>query len=171
MILETERLRLRPVKADDWSALYPIMSDPRVMAYWDSPEIAHPTVVRGILAEQAEAMERGKAWYWAVERQSDGLFLGSCDLSDIDRFHHRAEVGFIFAREAWGEGYGLESMSAVVTQAAALGLRRLWARTHVGNISSERLLQRLGFQAEGHLRGHIQRGGERRDCLVFGLLL
>ena len=104
-------------------------------------------------------------------RQSDGLFLGSCDLSDIDRFHHRAEVGFIFAREAWGGGYGLESMSAVVTQAAALGLRRLCARTHAGNISSERLLQKLGFQAEGHLRGHIQRGGERRDCLVFGLLL
>jgi ribosomal-protein-alanine N-acetyltransferase len=62
-------------------------------------------------------------------------------------------------------------MRAVVDHAAALGLNRLWARSHAGNERSERLLQRLGFEEEGYLRGHIQRGGERRDCKIFGLLL
>jgi RimJ/RimL family protein N-acetyltransferase len=62
-------------------------------------------------------------------------------------------------------------MRAVVDHAAALGLKRLWARAHAGNQRSERLLQRLGFVEEGYLRGHIQRGGERRDCKIFGLLL
>jgi ribosomal-protein-alanine N-acetyltransferase len=62
-------------------------------------------------------------------------------------------------------------MRAVVDHAAALGLKRLWARAHAGNQRSERLLQRLGFEEEGYLRGHIQRGGERRDCKIFGLLL
>jgi RimJ/RimL family protein N-acetyltransferase len=32
-------------------------------------------------------------------------------------------------------------------------------------------LLRLGFEPEGYLRGHVQRAGERRDCLIFGLLL
>jgi ribosomal-protein-alanine N-acetyltransferase len=58
-----------------------------------------------------------------------------------------------------------------VAYAAAAGLRKLTARTHLGNRRSDRLLEKLGFAQEGLLRGHIVRDGERRDCRVFGLLL
>ncbi|MFI4935395.1 MAG: GNAT family N-acetyltransferase [Caulobacterales bacterium] len=169
MILETERLVLRPVQASDWRALYPIMSDPLVMAHWDSPEIVDPEVSERMVAAEVEEMEAGLALYWAVERAR--AFVGACDLSDIDWRHRRGEIGFVFAREAWGQGFGLEAVSAVVAQAAALGLKRLWARTHAGNDRSVNLLKKLGFEEEGYLRGHIQRAGERRDCQIFGLLL
>jgi [ribosomal protein S5]-alanine N-acetyltransferase len=169
VILETERLVLRPIEADDWRVLYPIMSDPVVMAHWDSTEIEDPDVVRQMIAAQVDEMSAEKACYWAVER--DHAFLGACDLSDIDWRHRRGEVGFVLANGAWGQGYGLEAMRAVVDHAASLGLKRLWARSHAGNERSEQLLQRLGFEEEGYLRGHIQRGGERRDCKIFGLLL
>jgi ribosomal-protein-alanine N-acetyltransferase len=106
-----------------------------------------------------------------VELALDRGFLGACDLSDIDWRHRRGEVGFVLAGAAWGQGYGLEAMRAVVDHAAGLGLKRLWARAHAGNERSERLLRRLGFEEEGYLRGHIQRAGERRDCKIFGLLL
>ena len=171
MILETERLVLRPIVASDWRALYPIMSDPKVMAYWDSPEVVDPDISEALVAAQVEDMQTGAARYWAVERADPTSFLGACDLSGIDWRHRRGEVGFVFAREAWGQGYGLEAMRAVVDHAASLGLKRLWARTHAGNERSERLLARLGFESEGYLRGHIQRAGERRDCKIFGLLL
>jgi ribosomal-protein-alanine N-acetyltransferase len=39
VILETERLVLRPIETADWRELFPIMSDPVVMAHWDSIEI------------------------------------------------------------------------------------------------------------------------------------
>ena len=42
---------------------------------------------------------------------------------------------------------------------------------HLGNIRSVRLLEKLGFRHEGLLRGYVDRDGERRDCLMFGLLL
>ena len=171
MILETERLVLRPIVATDWRALYPIMSDPIVMAHWDGPEIVDPEVSERMVAAQVQDMDAGAAHYWAVEREADGAFLGACDLSEIDWRHRRAEVGFVLAREAWGQGYGLEAMRAVIGHAASLGIKRLWARTHAGNERSERLLGRLGFEPEGYLRGHIQRAGERRDCKIFGLLL
>lgn len=171
MILETERLKLRPVEPDDWRALYPIMSDPVVMAHWDSAEIDDPDVVQQMVEAQIQDMDSGDAFYWAVERGDDRAFLGACDLSDIDWRHRRGEVGFVLANTAWGQGYGLEAMRAVVDHAASLGLKRLWARAHAGNARSERLLERLGFEAEGYLRGHIQRAGERRDCTIFGLLL
>ena len=98
-------------------------------------------------------------------------FVGACDLSDIDRWHRRAEVGFMLGRDAWGHGYAQEAMQAIVAFAAANGLRRLTARTHLGNRRSETLLEKLGFTEEGLLRGHVLRDGERRDCRMFGLLL
>ena len=157
--------------ADDWRVLYPIMSDPVVMAHWDSPELADPEVCQRMVAAEIEEMEAGLASYWAVEDGQRHSFMGACDLSDIEWRHHRGEVGFVFAREAWGQGYAFEAMGAVIAHAAARRLKRLWARTHAGNERSERLLERLGFESEGYLRGHIQRAGERRDCKVFGLLL
>lgn len=171
MILETERLVLRPIEPDDWRALYPIMSDPVVMAHWDSTEIEDPDVLQQLIQAQMEDMARGAGWYWTIERGEPRALLGACDLSDIDWRHRRGEIGFLLAQAAWGQGYGIEAMRAVVDYAGSLGLKRLWARVHVGNERSERLLHALGFEDEGYLRGHIQRAGERRDCKIYGLLL
>jgi len=172
MILRTARLTLRPLESGDAADLHVMMSDPAVMAFWDSVEIDKPEVTAQVLREQLDEMAQGLAFYWAIRRDSDAAFVGTCDLSDIDKRHRRAEVGFMLARHAWGQGYGLEATHAVVGHAAAsLGLRRLSARAHVGNQRSVELLTRLGFRQEGMLRGHVERDGERRDCLIFGLLL
>ena len=77
----------------------------------------------------------------------------------------------MLGRDAWGHGYAQEAMRTVIAFAAAGGLRKLTARTHLGNRRSDQLLEKLGFTEEGLLRGHILRDGERRDCRVFGLLL
>jgi ribosomal-protein-alanine N-acetyltransferase len=62
-------------------------------------------------------------------------------------------------------------MRAVVAYAGGAGLRRLTARSQLGNRRFEGVLQTLGFKEEGLLRGHILKDGERRDCRLYGLLL
>ncbi|QUD88543.1 GNAT family N-acetyltransferase [Phenylobacterium montanum] len=172
MILRTPRLTLRPLAAGDAEALHGLMSDALVMAYWDIREIDDLELTRMILEGQIKAAQEGEAIHWAMVRDADSAFIGVCDLSDIDPWHKRAEIGFLSARSVWGEGYTLEAMQAVLDHAAQqLHIKKLAARTHVGNVRSVRLLQRLGFEQEGVLRGHIERDGERRDCLLFGLLL
>jgi ribosomal-protein-alanine N-acetyltransferase len=170
-ILETERLRLAPLVVDDAALVFPLMDDPEVMAYWDSPEIDDPDLVGEIVARQVADMEAGRAVHWSMRGLADAEFIGCCDLSEIDRRHKRAEVGFMLGRDAWGRGFALEAMRSVVAYAAGSGLRKLTARTHLGNRRSEVLLEKLGFVEEGLLRGHILKDGERRDCQVFGLLL
>ena len=172
MILQTPRLTLRPLTLEDAEPLHAIMSDAEVMAFWDVSEIEDIELTTAILKSQLAGMKARKATYWAMEQTRDGAFVGCCDLSEIDRWHHRAEVGFIIARRYWGDGYAQEAMEAVLDHAAqAMKLRRLTARTHLGNIRSVRLLEKLGFRHEGLLRGYVDRDGERRDCLMFGLLL
>jgi ribosomal-protein-alanine N-acetyltransferase len=172
MILQTSRLTLRPLLAEDAADLHAIMSDAEVMAFWDIGEIEDQGLTSTILEGQLAQMEAKTAFFWAMTRGEDGAFVGCCDLSEIDRRHHRAEVGFIVGRQFWGDGYTLEAMQAVLSHAAqTLRLRRLTARTHLGNARSVRLLERLGFEEEGLLRGYVDRDGERRDCQLFGLLL
>jgi [ribosomal protein S5]-alanine N-acetyltransferase len=169
--LETQRLRLVPLAAGDAQPIFTLMRDAEVMAFWDMPESDDPDLIASIVEGQVEEMAQGRAVYWAMRALTDDAFLGVCDLSEIDRRHHRAEVGFLLGREAWGQGYAMEAMQAVIGYAATRGLRRLLARTHLGNRRSDSLLEKLGFVEEGLLRGHVLRDGERRDCRLFGLLL
>jgi ribosomal-protein-alanine N-acetyltransferase len=170
-ILETERLRLSPVTAEDTAEIFPLMGDPDVMAYWDQPEVDDPEVVAEIVGHEVAAMARGTAIHWAIRTLEAQRLVGACDLSEIDRRHKRAEVDVMLTGEAWDQGYGLEAMRAVVAFAAGDGLRRLMARNHLGDRRSDNLLEGLGFQEEGLLRGYVLRDGERRDCRLFGLLL
>jgi ribosomal-protein-alanine N-acetyltransferase len=171
VVLETERLTLAPLASSDAAELYPLMVDAEVMAFWDCPEIDDPDLVAEIVRGRVGQMLAGEAVHWAIRGLERGDFLGTCELSEIDRRHKRAEVGFMLARQAWPEGYALEAMQSVVAFAAGSGLRRLAARTQLGNRRSEDLLAALGFRKEGLLRGHVLRDGERRDCRLFGLLL
>ena len=169
--LDTARLHLRPLAARDAEALFAILSDAEAMRFWDWPPFREVQTVREIVAGQLESMESGAARYWAACLKGTGLAIGTCDLTDIDRHHGRAEVGFAFHRSYWGNGYALEAMMAVRNHAfGAMGLDRLSARLHAGNDASRRLLERLGFSYEGRLLGHVVRDGARRDCLLYGQL-
>jgi RimJ/RimL family protein N-acetyltransferase len=169
--LKTERLVLRPVAPSDAPALFAARGDSQVMQYWDWPEMASAHDVEKIILAHGEELESGRTIWWAVAKSDGGQAIGECDLSEIDRHHRRAEVGFLFARAYWRCGYATEAMQAVVKYAFdQLGLERLWARCHAGNVASVRLLERLGFQYEGTLRAHIVRDGGRRDCPIYGLM-
>jgi ribosomal-protein-alanine N-acetyltransferase len=170
-ILDTERLHLRPLAPRDAEALFAIMSDPQAMRFWDWPPFREVQTVREIVASQMASMQAGAACYWAVCLKGTGAAIGTCDLSDIDRHHGRAEVGFAFHRSYWGNGFALEAMKAVIAHACgAMAIERLGARLHAGNDASRRLLERLDFRYEGRLVGHVVRDGRRRDCLLYGRL-
>ena len=169
--LRTARLRLRPLRLGDAPALFAWRGDAETMRWWDWPAPENVGEVEDVIVGHAGEREAGATLWWAMARRSDKRLIGECDLSEIDHHHRRAELGFIVARDVWRQGYGLEAMSAVVDHAfGTLGLERLAARVHDGNIASQKLLERLGFAYEGRMVGAVLRDGARRDCLIFGLL-
>jgi RimJ/RimL family protein N-acetyltransferase len=171
MILKTNRLFLRPIAVSDAPALFEARGDAEVMRYWDWPAQKSVEAVEQILAEHIPELESETTRWWVVALSPDGPAIGECDLSEIDRHHGRAEIGFLFARRHWGQGYAREATERVIAYAFnELGLERLWARFHQGNDASKRLLEKLGFAYEGRLRAHVARDGERRDCLIYGRL-
>lgn len=169
MILTTERLRLSPLRSSDAPALFAILGDAEAMRFWDRPAVARTAIAAEIVASQLAAMEDGHFLYWTVWR--DGDAIGSVDLSALDFTHLRGEIGFLFRRDQWGQGYGREAMRAVIDHAfGQLKLQRLEARVHAANASAKKLIRLLGFAPEGRLSGYVLRDGSRHDVDVFGLL-
>jgi ribosomal-protein-alanine N-acetyltransferase len=167
--LRTARLLLSPLRQQDDAALFAATGDREVMRYWDWPEHDSIAITTGLIVAELREVAAGEALYWAIRIGSGRPAIGTCDLSEIDQHHRRAEVGFMLARASWGKGYAFEAMQAVVAHATGvLGIERLSARTHAGNERSALLLQRLGFTLEGTLRGHVVRANARRDCWLFG---
>ena len=169
MILKTERLWLKPLSAADADALFVILSDAAAMAFWHSAPLVRSATAAEIIAGQIAAMADGHFLYWTVWRGQDAI--GSVDLSNLDFIHHRGEIGFLFRRDQWGQGYGREAVGAVVAHAfGPLKLERLEARMLAENRRAKKLVQHLGFQPEGRLSGHVLRDGVRQDVDVFGRL-
>jgi RimJ/RimL family protein N-acetyltransferase len=54
----------------------------------------------------------------------------------------------------WGQGHATEALTAIVTLAKPLGLRRLEAICHPDNVASLRVLEKCGFANEGRLPRH-----------------
>ena len=170
-MLETERLLLRRFGPEDATALAAYRSDPNVSRYqsWISPV---PVVqARALVAELALGEPRAEGWFqYAVERKDRPGLIGDVGVNRRDA-GRQAELGFSFAAEHQGRGYATEAVRRVVEHLLVEeGLHRVTAECDARNDRSARLLERVGFRREGHLRASTWMKGEWTDDLIFGVL-
>jgi len=164
MILETERLTLRPMRRADAPALFAILGDPEAMRFWDRPAIARLAVVEDMVTEQLEWVAQGICRYWTVWQGGDAL--GSVDLSLIRG--RGAELGILVRRDCWGQGFAGEAVGAVMAHGfGPMELLRVRARIHAENRAAARLLLRAGFALEERRADFPLPGGGVRPCEVY----
>src|SRR3954466_12975822 len=102
--LEGKSLRLRPLRFDDYEALFAVASDPLIWEQHPVPDRYQPEVFRGFFQE---AMESGGAF--VVIDKKDGSVIGSSRYLGYDEERSEIEIGFTFlARAYWGGSYNRE---------------------------------------------------------------
>ncbi|MEP7100896.1 MAG: GNAT family N-acetyltransferase [Burkholderiales bacterium] len=171
LVLDSERLQLRPLVAHDAQALYAIFSDPRVMRYWSTPPWTQLAQAETRIADETEGMRAGRSLRLGLVRTSDDALLGTCSLFSFNEACRRAEIGYALARSAWGAGLMHEALQVLLRYAFGdLQLHRLEADIDPRNAASARSLERLGFVKEGHLRERWIVDGEVSDSALYGLL-
>ena len=82
-----------------------------------------------------------------------------------------AEIGYLVAPQARGKGlatYGVRTLADLCFQKTPL--RKLIAFVHEDNEPSRRVLEKLGFKAEGLLREHYLVAGKPANEVIYGLL-
>ncbi len=170
-ILHTARLRLRPVADADAASLFAMHSSSHVLRYWDSPPWKERTRAQRFISASRRMADEGSGARVAVDRVSDGAFLGWCSLSGWNPDYRSASLGYCFDHAAWGHGYATEAAHAVLQWAFdTLDLNRVQAEADTRNLASVRVLEKIGFVREGMLREDCVVDGVVSDSWVFGLL-
>lgn len=170
-VLQSARLRLRPFEEADAEALFSLHTSAKVLAYWDAPPWREPGRAERFIASCRQMEQTGTGARLAVDRLSDGTFIGWCALNSWNPEYASTSLGYCFDDAAWGHGYATEAAGALLTWAFdTLELNRVQAETDTRNLASARVLEKLGFSREGTLRENCVVEGEVSDSWVYGLI-
>src|SRR5262249_30048653 len=112
--LETARLSLREITADDAADLLRIYSNPDVMRYWSSATMQSIAEAHRKIAGIAAAFHAREGIRWGITRKDAGQLIGSCGHWRLVKQHFRSEIGYELAPEYWGQGIMPEAVEAIL---------------------------------------------------------
>ncbi|MFD7656046.1 GNAT family N-acetyltransferase [Actinosynnema sp. NPDC059797] len=161
MVLETERLVLRPFTASDADLLVWLLGEPLVMRYVDDGRpVPRERVEREVLPR---VVGEGSGWWAAHEKAAGGkaahekaaggksghdkavgAFIGWFELSRAG--DGVAELGYRPHPGSWGRGYATEGARALVAHGFASGLTKVVATAMAVNTGSRRVLEKVGLR-------------------------
>ena len=142
--LETERLLLRPFRPPDLPLYAELNADMRV-AQWLSGPLTRAES-DDIARWANERWSTDRLGLIAVERRSDGAFLGMCGLHRQSSRPQDVEIAWRLAYEHWGHGYATEAGRAWLAYGfETLGLDRIISMTDETNARSLAVMRRLGL--------------------------
>ena len=147
-MIETERLIVRPWRDGDRDVYLATCNSESVTAHLGGPMTVED-IDAGLERIRVSQAENGFC-FWAVERKSDGAFLGYCGLKIANDggtpIDGEIEMGWRLREDAQGQGYVTEAARACLRWAwANLEVARVVAITVPANERSWRVMERLGM--------------------------
>jgi len=169
--LRAPRLILRTLTEADVVDVLSVFSDPLVLRYWDGPLMTTQQDAMQYIDRINYGFRRRELLQWGIADAVTNAVVGTCTLTHLSLVHGRSEIGFALKQDRWRKGLGSEAVTAVIDFALGdLGLNRIEADVDPRNERSLRLLDRLGFRREGHLRERYFMNGERQDAILMAML-
>ncbi|HSM19949.1 MAG TPA: GNAT family N-acetyltransferase [Hyphomicrobiales bacterium] len=172
LVLETERLRLRPFAAGDADLARALLCDPEVMRHVADPLSAEQ--VESIMPNITRRGAGGRLGIWCVSRKDTGEPIGDgvltplpIDQSDVnwDQLVPDAypsdpvEVGYLLRPEAWGQGFATEICRRLLRFGFEMTtLDTIVACTDIDNHASQRVLRKAGMRHCGTRRAYGEDG-------------
>lgn len=147
---ETERFRLRELRADDGAFALALLNDPDFLAYIGDRGVRDADQARAYLLEGPIASyARHGFGMWAVEMKHDGSLAGMCGLVRRELLPG-PDLGYAFLPQWRGQGLAREAARLTLEIAfGPLALPRVLAIVTIGNVASRHLLESLGMRLQG----------------------
>ena len=152
-ILETERLLLRQLSAEDAEFILALVNEPAFIQNIGDRGVrtlddARSYILKGPVASYAR---NGFGLYLVVLKETNES-IGMCGLVKRDGLDD-VDIGYAFLPKFWSKGYAVESASAVKAYAKdVVGLKRMVAITTPANKASIRVLEKIGLRFEKMIR-------------------
>ena len=170
-IIQTKRLTLKKISTGDAEAIFESYAqDSEVVKFliWRPHHTLNET--RAYVQSRIDAWKAGSEFTWMIYLK-DQTLIGCVGL-EIEEF--KAEVGYVFARAHWNQGYAAEALGAIVSWSLEQPfIFRVWAGCDVENRASARVLEKAGMKREGILRKwiiHPNVSNQPRDCFCYAIV-
>jgi RimJ/RimL family protein N-acetyltransferase len=158
-ILRGELLELRPLREDDFPALFAVASDPLIWQLHPASDRYREEVFREFFRE---GLESGGALL-ALDRRT-GEVVGSSRFHGCDEARGEIEIGWTFlARSHWGGRYNGE-MKRLMLDHAFHFVNRVIFVIGVGNLRSQKAMEKIGASRVG------TRTANGRESYVYEIL-
>ena len=167
--METERLIIRRFIPEDKRDLYEYLSQKETVEF-------EPYDIFTEDAAEEEAKKRSEnPDFWAVCLKESRKLIGNIYLSkrDFDEW----ELGYVFNRDYCGKGYATEAAGFLLNDVFKnQNAHRVTAMCNPVNERSWKLLERLKFRREGHLKRNIWFKKDNddkpiwQDTFIYGIL-
>ena len=146
-VLEGEHLLLRPLRADDWDALFAAASDPLIWEVHPSNDRWQEPLFRAFFDD---ALAKGGAL--VVIDKGTGALIGSSRMQAYDPENGGSvEIGWTFlARSHWGGATNRELKRLMLAHALGF-VERVDFRVGEGNSRSRRAMEKIGGKLSDRL--------------------
>jgi len=135
----TERLILRPMAEQDIPSMLRMFNDDEVREFLGG----HPPRDKHSMLKSVRGRRETQ---WAITLKGTNEYIGEVHVPNIVE-EYLGEIGYLFLREYWGNGYAQEAVCAMIEHCKnALQLKRLYAHVDDKNVRSKKLIEKLGFQ-------------------------
>ncbi len=146
-IITTSRLHLRQWLPSDITPFSTMNKDATVMQYFPNT-LTDEETLQMVTRINAHFEEHGYGLF-AVENKLTKEFIGYTGFA-IPTFESYftpcIEIGWRFKKEAWGQGFAIEAAMACLQYGfESLGFDKVFSFTAVGNVKSEKVMQRIGM--------------------------
>lgn len=164
---ETERLFLRPTNDSDATFIMALLNTPKWLQYIGDRNVKTVGDAADYIKEKmTPQLERLGYSNYTLIRKQDGAKMGCCGLYDREGLEG-IDIGFAFLPEFEQMGYAFEAANRVKEAALnEFGIRTISAITSKENVSSQKLIEKLGLQ----LMGTTQLPNEEEEVLVYKLI-
>ena len=170
--LEGRHVRLEPLSQAHHAGLTAIGLDEELWRWIPTP-VRTPEEMSAYIATALEEQARGVSLPFAQIEKSSGRAIGCTRYGNIDRTHHRVEIGWTWVAPEWQRtGVNTETKYLLLRHAfETLGCIRVELKTDSLNEKSRNAILRIGAKEEGTFRNHmITASGRTRHTVYFSIL-
>ncbi|WP_028545308.1 GNAT family N-acetyltransferase [Paenibacillus taiwanensis] len=169
--LQTDRLWLRALRADDAEDLFRYFSQDQVTEFYDLDSFTNCEQARELILSWGNRFEQQEGIRWGITLKGDDRVIGTCGYHNWSKEHFKAEVGYELHPDYWRQGIMSEAVHAIIQYGfEQLELHRIEAFIDPMNEASRKLLTKVGMQEEGLLRAYFFEKGKFVDASLFAIL-
>lgn len=169
--LETERMILRRIKAEDYKQMYEKWAcKEECSRFFPWSSATDMEAYKNKVLNWVDSYKDGLYFNWLIELKESKESIGIINLHDVDAEQETAETSFILAPEHWGKGLMTEALQCVLWYAfESLELKRVCADVFKGNVASEKVLEKCGFRREAVVKEKYVKDGNSFDATLYGV--